>query len=227
MPTSWPEIALRWIKYILRSKVCDEAAGCCCSEYYLALPLVCTVASQVARAREGTARLTGSKSPAVRQLCTQRQLFTAMVNDCTMPSKSRQELTAVKNLAGRWWRGLSVWYQLCLGGWQIFHLLGSSIACLIPFPFSVVLQLDCFVLTRFLLPKWVGVSQGLMAQASCHCTHRWLCHWDTRAMVGGRAETQNTRSSLALSPLSQAGQWKRGGITTIGPTMLPAAGSFL
>lgn len=48
-------------------------------------------------------------------------------------------------------RGLGAWHQLCLGGWQVFNLLGSSIACFIPLSFSVVLHLDCFVLPQFLL----------------------------------------------------------------------------
>lgn len=163
MHTSCPEIALRWIKYMLRSKVCDKAVGCSCSEHYLAFPSVCTVVSQAARARQGTGRLTGSEFLAVRQLCTHRQLFTAAVNDCTMPSKSRWELEAVKNSAGRWWEGLGAWHELCLGGWQVFSLLGSSISCFISFFFSV-LHLDCFVLPQFLLPDWAEVCQGLMAQ---------------------------------------------------------------
>lgn len=164
MPTSCPEIALRWMKYMLRSKVCDKAAGCSCSEHYLAFPSVCTVVSQGARARQGTGRLTVSEFSAIRQLCTHRQLFTSTVNDCTMPSKSRWELVGVKNSAGRWREGLGAWHQLCLGGWQVFNLLGSSIACFIPLSSSVVLRLDCFVLPQFLLPNWAKVCRGLMAQ---------------------------------------------------------------
>jgi len=187
---------------MLRSKVCDEAAGCSRLACYLALPSVCAVASQAARARQGAAVFTKSESPAVRQLCTQRQLFTATVNDCTMPSKPRRELVALKNSAGRRWGCLSAWYQLCLGGWQIFILLGSSIACFMPFSLSVVLQLDCVVLPRFLLPKRVEVCQALVASATCHCMHRCLCRCDTTAMRGRRVRTHHMRSSLALSPLS-------------------------
>lgn len=133
VPTSCPEIVLTLIKYMLRSKVWDEAPDCSCLEYYLASLLVRSVASQATRARQGAARLSRSESSSVRKLCTQRQLFTARANDCTMPSESSQELMAVKDSAGRWWRGLSAQHQFCLGGWQIFSLHGSSIEGFMPF----------------------------------------------------------------------------------------------
>lgn len=115
-----------------------------------------------------------SDSSARTESSSQLQWMTA-----PCPPNTDGWLVAVKKRAVRWWGGLSAWQQLCLGAWKNCSLLTSNIAYFIPFSFSIVLHLDCFVLNQFLLRNWVEISQELMVPSSCHCRYR--CHWDTIA----------------------------------------------